>query len=191
MGNFDRILAEIRMCKTVSDDTKLPTLFSQLDSVALDEDAIPERSFGEIVELQRQAEFRQLENSWMILHFLNNNWDQLAPEQREQLRGVISDGFDKYRNWMGAFVTSELLGERYADENALKALTELGQNARLPARAAIPHGFEVLAKATQDAGIRERAIAELKQLRQSQFEDVRKEALISLNKLGQDDTSRS
>jgi hypothetical protein len=85
---------------------------------------------------------------------------------------------------MGAFVTSELLGERYADENALKALADLGRSARLPARAAVPHGLETLAKTTPHESLRRIAVDRLQELQRSQSEEVRKEALISLKKLG-------
>jgi hypothetical protein len=138
MRNLETILAEIRLCKGPGDNEKLPALFRELDSAALDEDKLPACFFRAVLELQRDKDFRSLDNSWTILYFLNSNWDQLSSEQREELRSVLNEGFDKYQNWMGAFVTSELLGERYGDESALKMLADLGKSARLPARAAVP-----------------------------------------------------
>ena len=85
---------------------------------------------------------------------------------------------------MGAFVTSELLGERYTDYDALATLADLGKNARLPARAAVPHGLETLARTTPDETLRRLAIDRLQELQKSQSDEVRKEALISLKKLG-------
>ena len=52
--------------------------------------------------------------------------------------------FDKFGDWMGVFVTSEILGEHYADEATLAILANLGNSARLPARAAVPHGLQTL-----------------------------------------------
>jgi hypothetical protein len=185
MRNLETILGEIRLCKAPDDNEKLPALFTELDSAVLDVDKLPTSFFQGVLELQRDKDFRSLDNSWTILYFLNSNWDQVTSQQREELRSVLNEGFDKYQNWMGAFVTSELLGERYADENALKALADLGKSARLPARAAVPHGLETLAKATRDESLRKVAIDRLQELQKSEFEDVRKEALISLKKLGQ------
>jgi hypothetical protein len=54
--------------------------------------------------------------------------------------------FDKFGDWMGAFVTSEILGEHYADEATLTILANLAKSARLPARAAVPHGLETLVR---------------------------------------------
>jgi hypothetical protein len=85
---------------------------------------------------------------------------------------------------MGAFVTSELLGERYTDYDALATLADLGKNARLPARATVPHGLETLAKTTPDESLRRVAIDRLQELQKSEFEEVRNDALISLKKLG-------
>jgi hypothetical protein len=184
MRNLETILNEIRLCKAPDDNKKLPALFTELDSAALDEDKLPTSFFQGLLELQQDKDFRSLDNSWTILYFLNSNWDQITPQQREELRTVLNEAFDKYRNWMGAFVTSELLGERYADEDALKALADLGESAGLPARAAVPHGLEALAKTTADESLRKRAIERLQKLQKSQFEEVREEALISLKKLG-------
>jgi hypothetical protein len=184
MRNLETILNEIRMCKAPDDNKKLPVLFTELDSAALDEDKLPANFFQGVLELQRDKDFRSLDNSWTILYFLNSNWDQLTSQQREELRSVLNEGFDKYQNWMGAFVTAELLGERYADENALKVLVDLGRSARLPARAAVPHGLETLAKTTPHESLRSLAIDQLQELQKSQSEEVRKEALISLKKLG-------
>jgi hypothetical protein len=184
MRTLETILNEIRMCKAPDDDKKLPALFTELDSAALDEDKFPASFFQGVLEPQRDRDFRNLDNSWTILYFLNSNWDQLTSQQREELRSVLNEGFDKYENWMGAFVTSELLGERYADENALKVLADLGRSARLPARAAVPHGLETLAKTTPHESLRRLAIDRIQELQKSQSEEVRKEALISLKKLG-------
>src|SRR6266404_8986989 len=126
MRNLETILEEVRLCKTSADNEKLPPLFTELETAVLNDDKWPSNFFQGIVELQRDKDFRSLDNSWTILYFLNNNWDQLTSQQREELRSVLNEGFDKYQNWMGAFVTSELLGERYADKNALKALADLG-----------------------------------------------------------------
>jgi hypothetical protein len=184
MRNLQTILEEIRLCKVPSDDKKLPALFTELDSAVLDEDKLPASFFQGVLDLLRDKDFRNLDSSWTLLYFLNSNWDQLIPQQREELRGVLNEGFDKYQNWMGAFVTSELLGERYADERALDALADLGKSARLPARAAVPHGLETLAKTTPHESLRKLAINRLQELQNSQSEEVQKEALISLKKLG-------
>ncbi len=183
MRDLESVLQEMVSCKNSANNEKLAALFTELDLVALDYDEWPAGFFQGILELQRDQDFRRLDNSWLLLYFLNNNWGQLTHQQREELRPVLKEGFDKYQDWMGAFVSSELLGERYADENALVALVDLGKSTSLPARAAVPHGLEVLAKTTANESLRSRAIEYLRELQGSDSEEVRQEALISLKKL--------
>jgi hypothetical protein len=102
-------------------------LFTELETAVLNDDRWPSNFFQGIVELQRDQDFLRLDNSWNLLYFLNNNWEQLSPEQRDELRVVLNEGFDKYQNWMGVFITSELLGERYADDDALATLDQHGK----------------------------------------------------------------
>jgi len=185
MRNSETILEEISLSKTSADNEKLPALFTELETAVLEEDKWSSSFFQGIVRLQQDQDFRRLDNSWTLLHFLNNNWEQLSAEQRDELRTVLNEGFDKYQNWMGAFVTSELLGERYADKGALATFTDLGKSARLPARAAVPHGLETLAKATPHESLRSLAIDRLRELQKSDSDQVRQEASISLTKLGQ------
>jgi hypothetical protein len=85
MRNLETILGEIRLCKAPDDNGKLPALFTELDSAALDEDKLPGSFFQGVLELQRDKDFRSLDNSWTILYFLNNNWGQLTSQQREEL----------------------------------------------------------------------------------------------------------
>ena len=184
MRNFETVLEEIRSCGSSADNEKLPSLFAELEVASLEYDTWPDSVFKKILELQLDPGYRALDNSWTLLYFLSNSWGTLTLQQREDLRSVLIQGFDGYQNWMGAFVTSELLGERYADEAALAALASLGTSARLPARAAAPHGVEVLARATLSESLRGLAIDRLRQLAESGSEQVKEEALVSLRKLG-------
>ena len=185
MRNFETIFEELRSCKFSADNEKLQPLFTELEMAILEYDKWPDSLFQGILNLQQDEGYRCLDSSWTLLYFLSNNWDGLTSQQRDGLRGVLVEGFDKYHNWMGAFVTSELLGERYADKYALVALTDLGKKARLPARAAVPHGLEVLVRTTPDESLRTLAIDQLRELEKTDSEQVRQEALISLKKLAQ------
>jgi hypothetical protein len=177
------ILEDIRSCKISGDSHSVGTLFRELDIAVWDIDKWPEDFYQALRDLQADGDFLRLDNSWTLLYFINNNWERFSPQQRRELRTVIKQGFDKYKNWMGAFVTSEMLGERYADEEALLALVHLGKTARLPERALVPHGLETLAMKTSSESLRDRAIKELQELKNSNSEEVRKEARISLETL--------
>jgi hypothetical protein len=177
------ILEDIRSCKASVDDKRLDALFTELEIAVLNTDEWPDSFYEGICQLQRERDFLRLNNSWKLLYFVNNNWERLSAKQHRGFRNLLREGFDKYRNWMGAFVTSEILGERYADENTLSILADLGKTAAGPARAAIPHGLESLAKTTRNEALRNLAIEQLKELQHNDSEEVRREALTSLDKL--------
>jgi hypothetical protein len=184
MRDAQLVLEDIRSCANSADSEGLTSLFTELETAVLNADEWPNGFYQGISEVQGNEDFLRLDNSWKLLYFLNNNWERLSAQQRRGLRNILSEGFDKYQNWMGAFVTSEILGERYADEDALATFARLGKIARLPARAAVPHGLETLARTTQSESLRDLAIKQLQELQKSSdSEQVRREALLSLGKL--------
>jgi hypothetical protein len=130
------------------------------------------------------VDFLSLNNSWKVLYFINNNWGQLSGKDRASLRGVMATSFDRYADWMGAFQTAEILGEHYADEETLEILVSLGKTAKLPARAAIPHALETLARTTRQHSLRRSAVGQLCLLEKSPSTDVQREASIALKKVG-------
>jgi hypothetical protein len=176
----DAILREIGLCADSGDGTRLSSLFMELEIASLDcsSDAL----FRKLIELQRSEPFRHLSDSWKILYFTNNNWELFSDEQRAEIHRILKDAFDKYADWMAAFVSSEILGDRYPDKSSLVTLSELGETASLPARAAVPHGLETLARCTSDESVRRLSIKQLRRLQKSEFAQVREEASKSLAK---------
>jgi len=182
---FQSALEHLRASSRSRDDEAVAEVLKDLELTKVEAGKWPTGFFDELEELLKDQSFLSLKNSWNLLYFINNNWQQLSPHDQEQLRWVLAVAFDKYGDWMGAFVTSEILGEHYADEATLAILRDLGKSARLPATAAVPHGLETLARVTQQESVRGLAITQLQELQKSNSEEVRQEALISLKKLGQ------
>lgn len=184
MSDFSSALKELNARKNSGDSKDVSAIFDELEILTVKSEGWPSGFFEELVKLLGDELYLKLKGSWTLLYFINNNWEELSGAQRQELRGLLANAFDKYEDWMGAFVTSEILGERYADESALSALVALGSSAHLPARAAVPHGLETLAKTTPQQSLRRVAIDRLQELQKSQSEEVRQEAQISLKKLG-------
>ncbi len=181
---FQSALERLRASNRSRDDDGVAEVLKGLELTTVEAGEWPAGFFDELKELLEDKSFLSLKNSWNLLYFINNNWEQLSPHDREQLRRVLAVAFDKYGDWMRAFVTSEILGEHYPDEATLAILADLGKNARLPARAAVPHALETLAGVTQQESMRGLAINQLQALQKSDSDEVRQEALISLKKLG-------
>jgi hypothetical protein len=85
----------------------------------------------------------------------------------------------------GRLLRLRFLANTTQNEATLAILADLGKSARLPARAAVPHGLETLARETPQESVRGLAINQLQELQKSDSEAVRQEALISLKKLCQ------
>jgi len=184
MSDFSSALEELNARKNSQDNKDVSAIFDELEILTVKSEGWPSGFFEELVKLLGDELYLKLKGSWTLLYFINGNWEELSATQRQELRDPLTSAFDKYENWMGAFVTSEILGERYADEGALSALVKFGNCAHLPARALVPHGLETLAKTTPDQSLRKLAIDQLRELEKSQSQEVRQEAQISLKKLG-------
>lgn len=135
-----------------------------------------------IKNLLAMEEFLCLQDSWRIARFIDNNWEKFGAAETSDLRDALIQAFDKYADWMGAFVTAEILGRRYADRAALEELGRLASSARLPARALVPHGLETMAKEGSNTDVRAVAVEVLRALSNSDVEQVRAEARESLSR---------
>jgi hypothetical protein len=181
---FWRSLERLRASTRSHDEDAIEEILTELDT-SFDTIATWPQGFIEGLEkLLKDSLFLSLANSWKLLYFINNNWEQLSDADRRRLKGSVIDTFDKHADWMGAFLSSEILGEHYPDDSTLSAFKRLAKTATLPARELVPHGIEYLAKSTQDESLRVKAVGELRELKQSSSEAMRKEATISLQKLG-------
>lgn len=144
----------------------------------------PAGFFAELTKLLNDPNFLSLAKSWKLLYFIRNNWEQITDADRSSLKELLIEKFDKYADWMGAFVSSEILGERYPNASTLTAFTQLAKTAQSRARALVPHGIEYLAKSATDEPLRRNAVRLLRELKENDSEEVREEALISLRRLG-------
>ncbi|WP_158502165.1 hypothetical protein [Vitiosangium sp. GDMCC 1.1324] len=146
----------------------------------------PEDAFERLLSLLSDPVLRAHEGAWGLLKEIDGSWALLTAPQREKLRPLLVESFDQWGSPMGAFVIGEVLGERYCDEDALKALSTLSKGASMPARALVPHGLESLALHTKSAEIRRRAVEMLRELKRDRVAQVRDEACTALRKLGEE-----
>lgn len=170
------------------DNEGVEEIFVELDT-SFDTVGVPWPAgfFDGLEKLLKDPNLLNLTNSWRLLYFINNNWKQLSDEDRRRLKALVIDKFDKHADWMGAFLSSEILGEHYADESTLAAFAHLEKAAQFPARELVPHGIEYLARSTKDESLRMKAVCQLRELKENASEAIRKEALISLRWLGSEE----
>lgn len=186
MNELESTLRELRACASSGDsDAAEVLMFGPLEDLAMLEEPWSDALFEGVAELFRDEQFLRLATSWKLAKLLTLHWDNLTAGQRDQLRELLTSGFDKFQDWMGAFLAAELLGERYADEGALRSLVALSKQARLPHRAFAAYGLGKLAKTVGSGFIYSRAVDRLKGLQIDEAEQVRAESMAALRKLGE------
>lgn len=143
----------------------------------------PDFFFPELLKLLSDEKFLSVRTSWHLLRFIKGNWEYLSPADVAKLKTVLVAAFDKFGDFKGSFLTAEILGELYPDQNTFEMLITLNRTSKARARELVPLGFENLARSTDDQALRESAISELKVLLQDASEPVRYEAALSLDRI--------
>jgi hypothetical protein len=183
MRTSAEIFADVAAIAEGRPAASLVELFNELEIAVMMDDALPADVSERIETLLRSESYLQLAESWRLVRFLDGNWELVTEAQQQALRPWLVEAFDKFADWMGAFVTSEVLGGHYADAAALRELTSLAAGARMPARALAAHGFGMLARTTDDASTQAAAVERLRALSQSDDDTIRIEATEALRKI--------
>ena len=181
---FQVSLERLRGCIRSRDNDEIENVVADLDLFTIEVERWPDGFFEGLEGLMRDPHFLGLPKSWKLFYFIANNWEQISEREKERLREVLGEAFDKCGDWMGAFVIGEVLGDHYADEATLAILERIAKTASLLTRQLLPHALEHLAKATDRESLRSQAIQQLQELGKSDSEEVRDEAFLSLAKLG-------
>lgn len=181
---FQLALNRLRECIRTRDDDEVENVLMELESVTLELERWPEEFLDGLEQLMRDPSFLSLGKSWKLFYLINNNWEQISEGEKERIRPILANAFDNCGDWMGAFVIGEILGERYANEEALAVLTLLAKAQSPHWRELVPHALETLAKTTKQESLRGLAILQLQELKANDSESVRQEAALSLAKLG-------
>jgi len=187
---FEEAIEKLNAYKTSGIDADMTAFFTELEFATLDVEQWPDSFVTGVSELLGDNDFHRLPDSWKLLHFLNNNWEQLAGKQRSALREILATSFDSYSDSMGAFVTAEILGEHYCDKATLDVFARLAKEAAAPANAFVPHGLEVFANTTPQTTLRELAITQLRLLSRSASGSLGREATDALRRLQRTTTSQ-
>ena len=186
MTEIEEIVANLRTAAASRDDDAVEMWIGQLD-LCHDEVQWPSELYEHVKGLLADAQVLSIGTSWHLAKFVSASWDEITEEQRQGLAPIWPVVFDRFADWMGAFVIAEILGERYANDDAFRELDQLSRTARMPHRALAAYGLGCLGR-TVDGPLRERATARLRELAKDSEADVSEEASEALRKL---DTRRA
>jgi len=151
-----------------------------------DNQPFDEQVFGCIIDLLRQADFLEAEDSSVVLSVIENDWSLLTVEQKSRLLSGIVQAYPSFKDPISCFIIAEILGEYFADEDAFHALQHLESVEREEPRSLVPMGFEQIVRHSSKE-LATRAFKEIIKMREDDFEQVRMEADISLNRLASQD----
>jgi len=145
----------------------------------------PSSAYDKLLTLIQQKQFQTMRGSHHLFLLFEQAWSYLTDEQKQKLLPVIEDTYSTFADSLTWFVITELLGEYFANEQALLVLIRLEEieKEEEEPRSLIPHGLEHLIKSTEDANLAKRAYKELESLKVSESEQVRAEAALSLQRL--------
>src|SRR2546426_161107 len=147
MNELASALNDLRACVSSGDsDAAEVLMFGPLDDLAMLEQPWSDVLFEGITGFLRDDEFLRLEASWKLAELFIRHWDNLTTKQKDSLRDSLNAAFDKFQNWMGAFLIADILGGRYADAQAFNSLNLLSKRARVPHRALTAYGLGKLAR---------------------------------------------
>lgn len=161
----------------------LESLSREMCDFVSDQRLLPESCFEYILALLADERYLSLVGAWHLLTVFDLHWRFLTDQQRTDLLAALENAYEQFEDWMGCFLTTEILGKRFFDSRALSILVKLRQKCVKPAaRSLLPHGFEHLARVS-DPLVAGQAKAELQGMLQDTSEEVRNEARESLLRL--------
>ena len=146
-------------------------------------DLFPESVFEFILDIMDSETFLGMQGSSKLLMIFETDWVRLSAEQKQKLLIALGKSYERFKDSMSYFITSELLGQYYCNEDAFRLLRQLKKTSNVTARALIPHGFEHIAKSSADEQLRKRAVSELISMKQDPSPEVQSEAAEALAKL--------
>ena len=181
---IDAVLTELRAAAADRDADRVQDAIGQLEFFIVEDGGWHEDLFDVTRRLLADSGFLAVPTSYHLAKLLHDNWDELSPSQRLALRPILELAFDKFGDWMGAFILAEVLGERYADEAAFVTLDTLSSSAATaPARELAAYGLGRLARALKEGHVYMRTVERLEVLATSDTPEIRLEARDALNRL--------
>jgi hypothetical protein len=152
------LLAAVRTGVAAGDADAVQNGIAELEFFVVEADGWPGDLFDGVSRLLGDPVFLRIPTSYRLARLLHENWNELTSPQRDAFRPLLTSAFDRFGDWMGAFVVAEILGDRYADEAAFAALEDLSSNAATPAaRELAAYGLGRLARAVPEGRLYARA----------------------------------
>ncbi|MGC1245379.1 MAG: hypothetical protein WA865_04130 [Spirulinaceae cyanobacterium] len=144
----------------------------------------PNKYFNLVIQFLQEKRFLTSNGSWHLLSLLySGNWEFISGEQKTRLLPLLETSYHSFTDWMARFVTTEMLGEYYANEEAFNILCRLKKIEAEEKRNLIPHGFEHIVTDSHNRELEKQAYEQLLDMKSDSSENVRDEVEISLQRI--------
>lgn len=181
--SLDRIQKDIHQAISDKNIIGFEKCVNDLDNGLFGVNHFPSEVFELVISLLKQKNFLELDDSWHLLTFIEFNWELISSSQKDRLLLSLEIAYVKFKEWMGQFVISAMLGEYFANEQAFEVLCRLGISENEDLRYFIPHGFEHIIRDSNDKELSQKAYNHLLQMKSDPSEEVREQAENSLLKV--------
>jgi hypothetical protein len=149
-----------------------------MDFMLIEQNHWPDELWVQCERMLTDAEFLSRPHAWMLLRLIENEPSLLSAERRGRVVSLLSEAFDQFGDWLGAFLAAELISDLPDDdaEHAAalpgrraipNALRRLAHRARPETKSLIVRCLETLSVRDVDADVRTEASAALKQVRRA------------------------
>ena len=179
-------LVAIRDAVAAGEGSRLQDLAFQLEFSIVTENQYPDDVFSDVLAILSTPAAHRLDGAWHLFFQLQQCWDLLSVSQRDALLAQIRSNYEQYTDFMACFVISELLGEHYANRDALEVVRLLAHGSSTMPRSLVPHALEELHRHATDQQVADEALTLLQSLVSDPHPDVSGEAQISLDRLVHD-----
>ena len=132
--------------------------------------------------LLKEALFLSFDGSWRLFWTLEQIWEFLTQSQKIALLPIIETIYPRLKDQQAQFLISELLGEYFADDTAMKTISRLRISAEVDddGRALMAHALQHLLKTRPAEPLKTNAWQELLRMCEDKVEVVREEAKLAL-----------
>jgi hypothetical protein len=145
-------------------------------------DSFPRSVFQYLTRLFEEETVLKIEGIHSLFAIFQFEWSRLTDSQKAQLMLSISQAYSMQMTTMSRFVICELLGEYYANSQALMVLKMFGKMGPEERRVFVPHALEHFIRATSDPNSRADAMLVLESLSRDDSPCVRSEVKQALSK---------
>ena len=183
MPNESSLASDLSAAVAEPDTHPLADVAEAIDRFVFDLGAFPGALFEQVLQALGNIALRRRGDSVAIVKLFEYQLDLLSLKQRDALALALLDALPEFVDELSAFLGVELLVDLWPADRVLKSLRQLSAGAAEPVLLTAVHGFDWLAKRSDDKGnVRAACLAELTSLAAHRTRSVAAEAQAALRR---------